>query len=238
MLLIRVARCLCATLVIAAGSARSGSMDAVDAPIFKSGSKWVYHITATQQSGKEASFDYQWTLVYETADSYWAFFLTPPNPDLPYSSADPAASQPRIVPSIAGLTKSNWAGRDPHPGLDPRSADLDVPLEFPLTLGKTWIKEFERPAQSGTRHVVNRHQVVGWEDVKVEGVDFHALRIETETEMRVTTSSASGADLPPPTSTTHTVDWYVPAVQNFVRERIEFPGGFTNLDLKSFKLAN
>lgn len=137
-----------------------------------------------------------------------------------FSREKPApAGTEEVIYRISGITDETWSGRDSTEMKEP-ARDL---LSFPLTVGKTWESHYE---QGGTLVTCN-HKAVNWERVKVPSGSFFALKIEyecnngDETVLRV-------------------VQWYAPAVQNFVREVMDFvaQGNDQNIfELLSYKIG-
>lgn len=208
-------------LAIAMQAAASADGAAIEAPAFKAGSWWVYRVHG-QGGGRSFDNRIQWTLAYETVDHRWTFFRTEPDPTLAQFGMPHKSSEQRVYPIPSGATSPAWEGRDSHGDPDKNPANW---LSFPLLVDKSWVDQ--RPPSA----IFQRHRVVSWEDVTVAGRTWHALRVEAENV------NAAAPTVPLPS--THRVDWYVPEIQNIVRERMETPnGGVTEFELESYSLSN
>lgn len=216
------------TQIAAFAQAEDAVIESVHEPVFKGGSSWVFHISSRYQ-GRDGNTDVQWTLLYPNSQGGWVFARGVPDSRLP----------PNSVKQITGVTDTSWNGRDDSYN----TVNPGVPIMFPTFVGKTWTTEAPSIANRG-RSVCN-FEARGWTKVTVPAGTFRALKIEKECTTFSVIVKAGNASAPSNQleeavkSTVRVTDWYVPEVQNFVREVIDFgrQGDFTNFELTSYKLV-
>jgi hypothetical protein len=81
---------------------------------------------------------------------------------------------------------------DTHGFADPRMSGQYIPLNFPLTPGKTWIFSYHFKSKPDTLVEVNQTALVTrWEDVTVPAGTFKTLRIEHTGRYRATQAPQS-----------------------------------------------
>lgn len=118
------------------------------------------------------------------------------------------------------------------------------PLNFPLSIGKTWTADYTDPHPHGLQLSARFHtvyKVVGWEDVVTPAGTYRALKVEAngtiEAQMAAAAAAASGGMVTAsggttisqvarsPAHTGHGLEYfefyYAPAVKNFVKTVLE-----------------
>jgi hypothetical protein len=219
----RIALLIFASLFAAQAEAGDKQSTAVEEPVFKPGSSWVFHVTS-KDGEREHSVDAEWTLLWEDVKDGWSFAMQP----LPKKISQGIATTP------SGITNTSWRGWD-APGY---AANGDTILSFPLEIGKTWKSEFE----SARGHMVCTHQVIDWENISVLAGSFRTVKLEQQCEARLDIETPeSGSGKAAPNFQSKVTYWYAPEAQHFARELIEFvdrPDHFTNFELSSFHLTS
>ena len=88
---------------------------------------------------------------------------------------------------------SDWSQRRL---LDGKETVTGRPLNFPLTIGKSWTADYVNPNRYGLQTSARFHttyKVSGWEDVTTPAGTFHCIKVEADTQIEAHLEASSTA---------------------------------------------